>query len=51
MDGVVDMQGFYQKGGFEISFKDKGYERIGDKFPVKSNISTITDADITKVRV
>src|SRR5687767_13908009 len=29
MDGVVTMQPFYQKGGFEIAFKDERYENTG----------------------
>ncbi len=49
MDGVVDMQGFYQKGGFEIAYKDERYERIGEQFTNDSNISTITDEDIAVV--
>lgn len=49
MDGVVDMQGFYQKGGFEIAFKDERYERIGKVFTIDSNISAITDKDIENI--
>lgn len=41
MDGVVAMQPFYKKGGFELAFKDKRYEKIGQKFPVHPNISPI----------
>jgi GNAT superfamily N-acetyltransferase len=28
MDGVVSMQAFYAKGGFEIAFRDERYEKI-----------------------
>ncbi|RNC85660.1 MAG: GNAT family N-acetyltransferase [Balneola sp.] len=41
MDGVVAMQPFYQKGGFEIAFIDERYECIGKSFPVSENISNI----------
>lgn len=46
MDGVVAMQKFYQKGGFEIAFKDIRYEVIGRKFEIDGHISPILDEDI-----
>lgn len=49
MDGVVDMQEFYRRGGFEIAYKDERYERIGEQFPLDSNISAIADDDIAAV--
>jgi GNAT superfamily N-acetyltransferase len=49
MDGVVDMQPFYRKGGFEIAFKDLRYERIGEEFEVNRNISPIEDADMESI--
>ena len=32
MDGVIAMQPFYRKGGFEILFRDERYEKIGMEF-------------------
>ncbi len=49
MDGVVDMQPFYQKGGFEIVFIDKRYEKLGLKLEVSYNISLIEDSDFNKI--
>lgn len=49
MDGVVAMQPFYQKGGFEIAFKDERYEKIGQAFDVHQNISTIHENDFENV--
>ncbi len=45
MDGVVDMQGFYKKGGFNIAFKDERYECIGKEMIVSDNITTIKTED------
>ena len=49
MDGVVDMQPFYAKGGFKIAFKDERYERIGTSFEVSPHISDIQPLEIDKV--
>lgn len=49
MDGVVDMQPFYEKGGFEIAFRDERHERMGEKFDVHKNISSILDEDIKSI--
>lgn len=49
MDGVVDMQSFYKKGGFEISFKDERYEKLGMEFPLDSNITNIKDEDFYEI--
>lgn len=49
MDGVVDMQGFYQRGGFEIAYKDERYERMGERFPIDSNIAAIANEDIAAI--
>ena len=45
MDGVLAMQPFYKKGGFEIAFCDERYERRGSKFEVNSNIQIIKQSD------
>jgi len=46
MDGVADMQPFYQKGGFKISFKDERYERKGASFKKSPYISNILKSDL-----
>ena len=49
MDGVVDMQDFYKKGGFEIVFKGKRYEKTGMEFNLDPHIFTIKEDDFDKV--
>lgn len=49
MDGVVAMQPFYQKGGFEIAFRDERHEKTGTFFQVDSHISVIDDQDLEAV--
>ena len=49
MDGVVDMQDFYQRGGFEIAYKDERYERFGEQFPIDSHVTGIADEDIAAI--
>ncbi len=49
MDGVIAMQPFYKKGGFEIEFRDERHERIGEKFNVDKNISSITEKDFDSI--
>ncbi len=49
MDGVIAMQPFYKKGGFEISFRDERYEKTGMKFKTDINISPIADEDIDSI--
>ncbi len=49
MDGVVDMQTFYSKGGFKIAFIDKRYERSGNEFKIDANISNIIPSDFDKI--
>jgi GNAT superfamily N-acetyltransferase len=44
MDGVVAMQPFYKKGGFELAFRDERYGRKGESFTVDPLISAIPDA-------
>lgn len=45
MDGVVAMQSFYKKGGFEIAYRDERHQRMGAEFPLHSHISYIEDGD------
>ena len=49
MDGVMDMQPFYNKGGFKIEFRDERHEKIGETFEVDKNISPIEEADFDSV--
>ena len=49
MDGVVDMQPFYQKGGFEIAFRDIRYEKLGESFDIDKNISSIIEEDLSSI--
>ncbi|MBU1368571.1 MAG: GNAT family N-acetyltransferase [Bacteroidetes bacterium] len=49
MDGVVAMQDFYRRGGFELAFRDERYERIGEQFEVDNQVSGITAADFPAV--
>ncbi|KAA3596310.1 MAG: GNAT famly N-acetyltransferase [Calditrichaeota bacterium] len=49
MDGVVDMQPFYQKGGFEIAFIDKRYEKIGIELPVSEKVKPIVEEDFNQI--
>lgn len=49
MDGVVAMQPFYEKGGFEIAFRDVRYKKTGIKCTTDKRISPIEDSDLVPV--
>lgn len=49
MDGVIAMQPFYQKGGFEIAFRDIRFEKTGMHFSIDKNISSIGANDISSI--
>lgn len=49
MDGVLAMQSFYAKGGFEIAFRDERYERVGSAFDVDKHMSEIQVEDIEHI--
>lgn len=49
MDGVVALQPFYQKGGFEIAFRDIRYEKKGMQFRLDKNIYPIGEDDISSI--
>jgi GNAT superfamily N-acetyltransferase len=49
MDGVVAMQPFYQKGGFEIAFRDERHEKTGMACRVNQAISAIDERDIDSI--
>jgi len=49
MDGVLAMQPFYQKGGFEIAFRDVRYEKKGTAFEIDQHISSIEESDFQNI--
>lgn len=49
MDGVIAMQPFYNRGGFEIAFRDERYVRTGAAYEVHKNITPITETDLDAV--
>ncbi len=49
MDGVVEMQSFYEKGGFKLAFRDVRYEKTGMEFDVHENISSIKENDFEMI--
>ena len=49
MDGVIAMQPFYKKGGFEILFRDERYQKIGTEFTTDKNISSISNEDFESI--
>lgn len=51
MDGVVDMQPFYSKGGFAIAFRDERYAIMGALYEMDQHIRPIGDEDVQRVLV
>jgi GNAT superfamily N-acetyltransferase len=49
MDGVVAMQPFYNRGGFDLSFRDLRYEGVGTPRPLDSAVSAIEEPDLELV--
>ena len=49
MDGVVAMQSFYNKGGFEIAFRDERYEKTGEPFAVDHHIADIAEQNFNTI--
>jgi GNAT superfamily N-acetyltransferase len=49
MDGVIAMQPFYNKGGFEIAFVDKRYGRNGAPFKLSTQIERISQDDFAEI--
>ena len=45
MDGVVDMQPFYNKGGFTLSHRDVRMEGVGKKYILSDFVSTVKEDD------
>jgi len=50
MDGVLAMQPFYRKGGFQIAFRDERYEFIGNNYSCSDNVSTIVTEDFSDIK-
>lgn len=51
MDGVLAMQDFYRKGGFELAFRDERYERKGETFNVHKNITSYSEKYLQKLQL
>jgi ribosomal protein S18 acetylase RimI-like enzyme len=51
MDGVLAMQDFYRKGGFELAFRDERYERKGESFNLHKNIAAYSEKDFQKLHL
>lgn len=49
LDGVVAMQPFYKKGGFEIAFRDERHEKTGAAFEIDKHISAIAVNDFEAI--
>jgi GNAT superfamily N-acetyltransferase len=49
MDGVVSMQPFYAKGGFQLAFRDERYERKGEVFQNDFCVSPISMMDFDTI--
>ncbi len=51
MDGVLQMQPFYEQGGFKMAYGDKRYECYGQKFSLDHNISKIQETDREQIKL
>jgi GNAT superfamily N-acetyltransferase len=49
MDGVVQMQAFYNKGGFNLAFRDERYEFNSVAIPYSTDVSLINKADFENI--
>jgi len=49
MDGVLAMQPYYQKGGFELAFRDERYEFYGKNYTYSANVSLIKNEDFDEI--
>jgi GNAT superfamily N-acetyltransferase len=49
MDGVLNMQPFYNRGGFNIAFRDERYEFTSTVLLCSSKVSLITKADFEDI--
>jgi hypothetical protein len=49
MDGILAMQPFYQKGGFNIAFRDERFELLGKAYSFSDHVSTIELEDFSEI--
>lgn len=49
MDGVLDMQPFYAKGGFEIAYRDERHGRTGEAMSLDPAISPVDATDFESI--
>lgn len=49
MDGVVEMQDFYEKGGFKIAYREERFKGIGQEVTLSKAISKIEIEDFEKL--
>jgi hypothetical protein len=49
MDGVLAMQGYYHKGGFNIAFRDERFEFVGKAHPYANEVTAIVNDDLADI--
>lgn len=49
MDGVVPMQPFYQKGGFQLAFRDVRHEKTGQSFQLDPCVLPVKEQDMEQI--
>ncbi|WP_298532275.1 GNAT family N-acetyltransferase [uncultured Algibacter sp.] len=49
MDGVVEMQAFYEKGGFKTAYREERFEGIGQEATLSRDVSSIEIEDFEKI--
>ena len=49
MDGILAMQPYYQKGGFEIAFRDERFEFLGKAYNYSDCVSAIVSEDFADI--
>jgi hypothetical protein len=49
MDGILAMQAYYQKGGFNLAFRDERYELQGKEYRYSENVTPILPEDFEEI--
>jgi ribosomal protein S18 acetylase RimI-like enzyme len=49
MDGILAMQPYYQKGGFNVAFRDERYELKGKEYNYSDHVTTILPEDFPEI--
>jgi hypothetical protein len=49
MDGILAMQPYYQKGGFNLAFRDERYEFQGKEYRYSENVTPILPEDFEEI--